>query len=107
MRRLLVIGAVFAAVSVPVSAATGDPQASSAGFRSCSPPKDTFFTSIKVKGAGCAKARFVLTHSECLNATCSKFGTGSWTCRVKGGIAFRTTRCKNGVKRIVATASGD
>jgi hypothetical protein len=106
MRRSL-FAVLLVALAMAVPPANAKPIASAAGFKSCVLPHNTFFTSIKVRGAGCGKARFVLTHSECQNAACSRFGYGSWSCGVKGDIAFRTTRCKSGRKRIVATASGD
>jgi hypothetical protein len=87
---------------------TGPPMArSSALFRECVPPRGTFYTSLFVSEVSCRKARIVLRHPHCDNATCTKFSYRAWSCWVKGGIASRVTRCRKGTKRIVARASGD
>ena len=102
MRKLLIVLTVAAA-----GATTVGPQASASGFTECAPPPNTFFTSLKVDGVGCRNARKVITKGDCVDPECRDTTYRSWRCHTKGGIAFRTTRCSSGERRIVATASGD
>jgi hypothetical protein len=111
----MAVAAVLVAVAaIAAPQASAGPVASAAGFRECSVPPDTFFTSIRARGVICSKAVKVLTQGECADDPCSITTLGPWRCKTKGGIASRTTRCEAPPKaaggkprRVIATASGD
>ena len=109
MLRFLSVSAI-ATVALLVSVSGGSAaQAPAAKGHSCNPPADTFYYKVKVNGVRCKQARRVLTKGTCDNQKCSRFSYGQWHCKVKGGIAQRTTRCeREGTNRsIVGRASGD
>ncbi len=107
VRRPILAALTLVVSLVPASAPSAEPPVSAAGMRNCAPPSETFFTSLKVRGVTCANARTVITKAECVDRQCRDTAYGAWRCHTEGGIAFRTTRCRKGMKRIVATASGD
>lgn len=110
-QKVLVAILVLAAASVfggpSAHAETGAVSAST--FQDCTPPgPGTFYTSLRVLGTSCKTGRQVVTHMTCLNPPiCDSLRHKKWHCHVKGGIAFRTTKCRRAGDRIVATAAGD
>lgn len=107
MRTLLIAILSLIAVGTPAAAFGEGADAGTAGeFRRCAPPAKGFYESLKVKGAGCAKARKVIMHTECENPKCTELTFGAWECTVEGGIARPTTRCERDEDRIVARGAG-
>lgn len=76
-------------------------------WRTCAPPPDTLFYSLKVRGVSCATGRRVLTHGRCLSTNCARTRWGPWRCRTGRGISDRAKFCHRGKKRVVGRASGD
>lgn len=107
MRRLILLPLMAVCVALLATpAAEGQQQA--AGWRTCGPPPNTFYYSLKVYGTTCGVGQRVLTHGHCLNLPrCSRHRFGPWLCRTGSSILDRATVCRHGSRRIVARASGD
>lgn len=76
-------------------------------WKTCNPPQETFFYSLRAYGVPCSTARQVVTGGNCIDSGCSRTRYGPWRCRNGSSIADRAKLCRRGQREIVARASGD